>query len=50
MERLQALLIKPSLYQGAPDQVSDLTASLKDTETELEACYERWAELEQENS
>ena len=50
MERLQALLIKPSLYQGAPDQVSDVTASLKDTETELEACYERWAELEQENS
>ena len=50
MERLQTMLMSPSLYQSSPDQVSELTASLKDTESELEASYARWAELEEENT
>jgi len=44
--QLHERLADPSLYREAGDQVADLNARLSSIETELEACYQRWDELD----
>jgi len=43
---LQARLADPALYQGAPEQVTDLKARLDALAGEMEAAMLRWEELE----
>jgi ATP-binding cassette subfamily F protein uup len=43
---LHAQLADPALYRGGGEQIAALRDRLTDAETELEAAYARWAELE----
>ena len=46
IETLQQALADPKLYQSEPAKVADLQAALADNEAQLEAAFDRWAELE----
>ncbi|MVF12912.1 ATP-binding cassette domain-containing protein [Ketobacter sp. MCCC 1A13808] len=46
LEDLHQKLADPDLYQESPDQVNELTRKAGELETELEATFERWEELE----
>jgi ATP-binding cassette subfamily F protein uup len=45
--QLRTLVNDPTLYQRASTEARDRLAELEDAERQLEAAFERWAELEQ---
>ncbi len=46
LKQMQLALADPDLYQTKPDKVTEFTDRMKDMETELGRCYERWETLE----
>ena len=44
--QLHETIADPAFYQGDHEKVTRTTARLQELETELEACYHRWDELE----
>jgi len=43
---LARMLAEPGFYQSPQEQIQQVTRQLADAQAELEACYERWNELE----
>jgi ATP-binding cassette subfamily F protein uup len=47
---LECLLARPGFYQSAQEEIQRVTRQLADVHSELEACFQRWGELDASNT